>query len=498
MRQRTSFTCIAVVLGWLAVPVSAPAARPLGIDISHWEGSFNWTNAKNANVEFAWCKATQDTNFTDSYFTTNEKNAKNAGILIGAFHFADYDTNQGTNGANAEANYFWQVAKAYIKADGHRLMPMLDLEGIVISGVTHYPGEYGYTKSTFSQWANAFCTTLSNNAAAAGITIKPVIYTSSSFAGTWLNSTVTKWPLWVADWNGENKQTGGPSDGTGPWSNWVCWQYGSMSISGEGSVDGDVFNGTSATLTTTLVIGANAPVITNQPDTQTVPVGTNVTFSAGASGATPLSYQWKLNGGSITGATASTYTRSNVQVAYSGTYSVTVTNAYGSVNSANAVLTVYGLPPVVTACPTNVTVPAGSSATFYVAASGTAPLSYQWRRNSANVSGASATSLTVPNVSVLNAGTYTVLVANAYGMTISSNALLTLALPSPIVLTDPFTTGQVFRVTVTGAAGSNCVIAASTNLTDWVPLQTNVSPFVLADTNAANLRSRYYRARLAP
>src|ERR1019366_7679769 len=75
--------------------------------------------------------------------------------------------------------------------------------------------------------------------------------------------------------------------------------------------------------------------------------------------------------------------------------------------------------------PASQTVLAGSTATFSVTAAGTAPLSYQWRFGGANIAGATGTSLTVSNVQSAQAGNYAVQVTNAYGATISSNALLT-------------------------------------------------------------------------
>ena len=99
-----------------------------------------------------------------------------------------------------------------------------------------------------------------------------------------------------------------------------------------------------------MVIGGAPPRITTQPASQTLLAGANVIFTVGASGATPLSYQWRFNGGNISGATTSSYTKNNVQAANAGSYTVVVTNAYGSANSANAVLTVH-TPPAITTQP---------------------------------------------------------------------------------------------------------------------------------------------------
>ena len=90
-----------------------------------------------------------------------------------------------------------------------------------------------------------------------------------------------------------------------------------------------------------------------------------------------------------------------------------------------------GGPPVITTQPTNQTVTVGGAATFSVTASGSLPLSYQWNFNGTNISGATNTSLALTNVQASQAGNYAVLVTNAYGSVLSSNAVLTVNLPLP-------------------------------------------------------------------
>jgi hypothetical protein len=85
------------------------------------------------------------------------------------------------------------------------------------------------------------------------------------------------------------------------------------------------------------------PAITNQPLGQTVAIGQTAQFTLGASGSSPLAYQWRKAGVSLAQQTNATLTISNVQSADAGSYSVVVTNAYGSATSSNAVLTV--VPP---------------------------------------------------------------------------------------------------------------------------------------------------------
>jgi hypothetical protein len=94
-------------------------------------------------------------------------------------------------------------------------------------------------------------------------------------------------------------------------------------------------------------------------------------------------------------------------------------------------------PPVIIAQPTNQTVFVGGSATFSVTAGGTPPLSYQWGFNGTNLIGATDSSLILTNAQLNQAGNYTVLVTNAVGSMLSSNALLTVLSVNPLATNAP-------------------------------------------------------------
>ncbi len=84
-----------------------------------------------------------------------------------------------------------------------------------------------------------------------------------------------------------------------------------------------------------------APSITVQPQPVAVSDGERASFSVGASGSAPLTYQWRRNSADIAGATAASYVTPPVTLADSGAqFSVVVTNVAGSVTSAAAALTV--------------------------------------------------------------------------------------------------------------------------------------------------------------
>lgn len=197
-------------------------------------------------------------------------------------------------------------------------------------------------------------------------------------------------------------------------------------------------------------VSTAAPSITTQPVNQTVNPGTSATFSVAASGSTPMTYQWRFNSANISGATGSSYTKSNVQATNTGNYSVIVSNAYGTATSANAALTV-NTPPVITAQPQPQTVIAGSSATFTVTATGSTPLAYQWRLQGTNIPGAASSSYTRINAQGADAGNYTVVVTNGLGAVTSSVATL------------------VVNYSLTASASSGGSVSKSPNQSNYSP-----------------------------
>ena len=179
---------------------------------------------------------------------------------------------------------------------------------------------------------------------------------------------------------------------------------------------------------------AVAPTITTQPANLSVTAGQTASFSVAVDGSTPFSYQWRRNGSDIAGATASTYSFAAALSDNGTRYSVVVSNAGGSITSSEATLTVNPAPvaPAITTAPASVAVTAGQPATFTVAASGTAPLAYQWRRNGADIAGATTDSFTLPTTTVADNGAqFSVRVTNIVGSVTSDPATLTVN-PAPV------------------------------------------------------------------
>jgi hypothetical protein len=173
-----------------------------------------------------------------------------------------------------------------------------------------------------------------------------------------------------------------------------------------------------------ITISNGQPVFTTQPSSQTVTAGANVSFTVAATGSPAPTYQWQKNGVNISGATSATLSLTNVQTANVGSYLAIATNSSGVTSSNAATLTVNN-PPSITTQPSSQTVTAGSNVTFTVVAAGTPMLTYQWKKNGTNISGATSASLILTNVQTTNNGSYTVVVTNAVGSATSSTATLT-------------------------------------------------------------------------
>jgi hypothetical protein len=172
------------------------------------------------------------------------------------------------------------------------------------------------------------------------------------------------------------------------------------------------------------------PQITVQPQPQTVQVGQAAAFSVAAVGSAPLAYQWQRNGANLAGQNAATLTIGSAQTGDAGAYRCIVSNGQGSATSQEANLTVQqpsGTAPSIVSNPESATVAGGSPVSFSVSAEGTAPLTYQWQRGTANITGAVSQTYSISSVSSTDAGSYRCIVSNAYGSVTSQSASLTVS-----------------------------------------------------------------------
>lgn len=167
------------------------------------------------------------------------------------------------------------------------------------------------------------------------------------------------------------------------------------------------------------------PGITTQPQDSSVSPGQSVALTVVATGDQPLFYQWRKGGSPISGATNATYTIVNAQAPDNGTYSVVVSNAFGTVTSSNAVVTVNCSAPAGFASSLlDQTLSAGQTLTLTVAPTGTFPISYQWSKNGVSIAGATNATYTKLNAQIADSGLYSVVIDNCAQLPSSDDAVV--------------------------------------------------------------------------
>jgi hypothetical protein len=312
---------------------------------------------------------------------------------------------------------------------------------------------------------------------------------------------------------GASAMFGVTANGTAPLS--YQWQRNGVDISGETSATLTLLNVQPGDAATYRVIVSNtagsitsqgatltvivAPSITGGPLGQTVIAGGVATFTVNATGTEPLHFQWRFNGNDLPEQNASQLTLNNVQPADAGEYTVVITNLAGSATSSVASLTVL-VPPAITSDPLDATVLLGDPVSFAVSATGTAPLSYQWQKDGANIPGAADATYSIASVQSADEGFYAALVTNPGGTSTSAVARLVVTVAPVLEGPHPLGDGS-FAFTLRGLSNRSYFIDFSANLESWTNLNTTTlsngaAPVV--DASASNAPVRFYRARLAP
>lgn len=189
-----------------------------GIDVSHYNGSVNWSAVAESGIGFSYAKATEGTGFQDSKFSANYAAMGANGMLRGAYHFF-----RPSEDPIAQADNFLKLVPLISPGD---LPPVLDIEvtdgqaaSVIVAGLI--------------SWLQRITTVLDRT---------PMIYTSASFWSNNLaaNSALGAYPLWVAHYTTNLAPTLPPGFGT-----YTFWQYtqSGQVLGVVGSVDLDRFNG---------------------------------------------------------------------------------------------------------------------------------------------------------------------------------------------------------------------------------------------------------------
>lgn len=323
------------------------------------------------------------------------------------------------------------------------------------------------------------------SATAPAFTTQPQSQTASTGTSVTFTSVATGSPVPTFQWRLNGANIAGATSASLSIANVLLSDAGNYSVVATNSTGSATSN--SATLTVNAV--SSAPVITTQPTSQTVAPGANATFTAAASGSPTPTFQWRLNGINISGATSASLALSNVQSANAGTYTVVASNSAGTATSNSATLTVSagGNSPAITTQPLSQTVAIGASVTLTVAASGSPAPTLQWRKNGADIAGATSANLSFANAQASDAATYTVVATNSAGSATSSGAVLTVSTAtSPIITTQP--TSQ----TVAPGASVTFTVAASglpAPVFQWQKNGANVTGATSATLSLTNVQT---------
>jgi Regulator of chromosome condensation (RCC1) repeat/Immunoglobulin domain/Immunoglobulin I-set domain len=217
------------------------------------------------------------------------------------------------------------------------------------------------------------------------------------------------------------------------------------------------FNSATATLGSVPMSVVESPTITTQPAANTsLTAGGSVYLTVTAMGLAPLSYQWMMSGTNLPGNTNYFLSINNIQSSQQGSYQVSVANAFGSVTSTVAQVTVL-VPPSITGQSSGTNVAAGQSLSLFVNAAGSQPFTYRWLFENSTIAGATGPILTITNVQSANEGIYRAVVANSVGtvtgavisVRITPSAPIIINNPAPLTL--PASSNAIFSVTAVGS-----------------------------------------------
>lgn len=162
-----------------------------GIDVSEYQGNIDYNLVRDSGIEIVYIRTSEGTNFIDPYFRENYNNAKAAGLRVGFYH---YVTSRSVEQAIIEADYFASV-----------------IEGTSPDCLLAMDFEYfdGLSSSEVNEISRAFLQRIEE------VTSKrAMIYSDAYNAGNVFDSSLSNYPLWIAEYGVEEPQL---------FRNWEAW-----------------------------------------------------------------------------------------------------------------------------------------------------------------------------------------------------------------------------------------------------------------------------------
>ena len=196
------------------------ANSTIGVDVSAYQADINMNMLKDQNIEFIYIKATEGSAHKDARFAENWKNAEEAGLRSGAYHFFSYDS----EGKTQAENFIEQVGPD-LKG---RLLPVVDVE--YYGDKERNPPE----KEAVVRELRAYLELIEQEYG-----VKPMIYTRSDVYDKYLKGEFDEYKKWMSslytplNWNYKD--------------DWYIWQYLNRGVlegysGGETYIDLNVLN----------------------------------------------------------------------------------------------------------------------------------------------------------------------------------------------------------------------------------------------------------------
>ncbi|WP_205927370.1 GH25 family lysozyme, partial [Rhizobium sp. P32RR-XVIII] len=210
-----------------AKPINFGSASPRklavhGVDVSRWQGGIDWAKLRTQGANFAYIKATDGGDHLDPMFRKNWRNAKEAGLKRGAYHFFYW-----CRTAGEQADWFIRN----VPRDADALPPVIDVEWNGESSCRKQP-----SRARVLEKMQVFMDKLERHYGQ-----RPIIYTAPDFYRDNLQGAFPNYHFWL-------RSVAAHPAKVYPGRKWLFWQYSGSGLSHgvEGRIDLNVFRGSEA------------------------------------------------------------------------------------------------------------------------------------------------------------------------------------------------------------------------------------------------------------
>ena len=192
-----------------------------GVDVSSYQGYIDWKEIEDNDIDFAFIKATEGSNFRDKMFRDNIENVADTGIAAGAYHFMSFES----DGKRQAENFI-----STVDGDKIKLPPVIDLE--LYGKYSDKPPSASYVREILDVMVEMLYDEYG---------VYPIIYTNRRAYSLYVSGGYRDCDIWLCDLVKEPALPDGRE--------WTFWQYSHTEIlSGydgeEEHIDMNIFNGT--------------------------------------------------------------------------------------------------------------------------------------------------------------------------------------------------------------------------------------------------------------